>query len=54
MKYLGDDIGMRDADSGEEAEVSMEQLQQELDAAQKEMIELPAGYEPVQKAEIQK
>ena len=35
MKYLGDDIGMRDADSGEEAEVSMEQLQQELDQYRK-------------------
>ena len=53
MKYLDDDIGMRDADSGEEAEVSMAQLQQELDAAQQEILELPAGYEPVQKAEIQ-
>lgn len=44
---------MRDADSGDEAEVSMAQLQQELDAAQQEMLELPAGYQPVQKALIQ-
>lgn len=53
MKFLNDDIGMRDADSGDEAEVPMAQLQQELDAAQQEVLELPAGYQPVQKAEIQ-
>jgi hypothetical protein len=53
MKFLNDDVGMRDADSGDEAEVPMAQLQQELEAAQQEMLELPAGYQPVQKAEIQ-
>jgi hypothetical protein len=53
MKFLSDDVGMRDADSGDEAEVPMAQLQQELDAAQQEMLELPAGYQPVQKALIQ-
>lgn len=53
MKFLNDDIGMRDADSGDEAEVSVVQLQQELAEAQQEMLELPAGYQPVQKALIQ-
>ena len=44
---------MRDADSGDEEVVSEEKLQQELAAAQRELIELPAGYAPIQKAEIQ-
>lgn len=53
MKYLDEEVGMRDADSGDEAEVSIAQLEQELAAAQQEMLQLPAGYQPVQKAEIQ-
>ena len=53
MKYLNDDIGMRDADSGDEAGVSMQHLEQELAKAQQQLIELPAGYQPTEKAEIQ-
>jgi len=53
MKYLDEGAGMRDADSGDEEVVSEEKLQQELAAAQQELIELPAGYAPIQKAEIQ-
>ncbi|HEC20036.1 MAG TPA: hypothetical protein ENI97_11915 [Gammaproteobacteria bacterium] len=53
MKYLDEGAGMRDADSGDEEVVSEEKLQQELAAAQRELIELPAGYAPIQKAEIQ-
>lgn len=53
MKYLDDNLGMRDADSGDEAGVSVQHLEQELAKAQQELIELPAGYQPVQKAEIQ-
>jgi hypothetical protein len=53
MKYLDEDPGLRDADSGDEAGVSMQQLEQELAKAQQELLELPAGYEPFQKAEIQ-
>ncbi len=53
MKYLDEGAGMRDADSGDEEVVSEEKLQQELAAAQQELIELPAGYAPTQKAEIQ-
>jgi len=53
MKYLDEGAGMRDADSGDEEVVSEERLQQELAAAQRELIELPAGYTPLQKAEIQ-
>jgi len=53
MKYLDEGAGMRDADSGDEEVVSEEKLQQELAAAQQALIELPAGYVPTQKAEIQ-
>jgi len=53
MKFLNDDMGMRDADSGDEAEVPVAQLERELATAQQEMLELPAGYQPVQKAIIQ-
>jgi hypothetical protein len=53
MKYLQDDPGMRDADSGDEVQVSIEQLEQDLAKAQQELMELPAGYTPFQKAEIQ-
>ncbi len=53
MKYLDEGAGMRDADSGDEEVVSEEKLQQELAEAQRELIELPAGHAPLQKAEIQ-
>lgn len=53
MKYLDQDIGMRDADSGDEVGVNILQLQQDLRQAEQELIELPAGYAPLQKAEIQ-
>ncbi len=53
MKYLDEGAGMRDADSGDEEVVSEERLRQELAAAEQELIELPAGYAPTQKAEIQ-
>jgi len=53
MKYLTEDPGMRDADSGDEAGLSVQQLEQELAKAQRELVELPAGYAAAQKAEIQ-
>jgi hypothetical protein len=53
MNFLDESMGMRDADSGDEAGVSIQQLEQELAKAQQEIIELPAGYMPTQKAEIQ-
>jgi hypothetical protein len=53
MKFLDDDIGMRDADSGDEAGLSIPQLEQELAQAQQEMLELPPGYAPTEKAIIQ-
>lgn len=53
MKYLDDGAGMRDADSGDEDTVSVEQLQQELAKAQQAVIELPAGYSPAEKAAAQ-
>lgn len=53
MKFIDDNMGMRDADSGDEAGVSTQQLEQDLASAQQELIELPAGYQPTQKASIQ-
>jgi len=53
MKFLDDGMGMRDADSGDETEVPVAQLEQALAIAQEEMLGLPAGYQPVQKAAIQ-
>ena len=53
MKFLDDDMGMRDADSGDEVGISTQQIEQELAQAQQELIELPAGYQPTQKAAIQ-
>ena len=54
MKFINENMGMRDADSGDEAaDVSIQQLEQDLAKAQQELIELPAGYRPTEKAEIQ-
>ena len=53
MKFLDDNMGMRDADSGDEAGASMQQLEQELAKAKQELVELPPGYHPTQKAKIQ-
>lgn len=53
MKYIDLDMGMRDADSGDEVGVNILELKQELRQAEQELIELPPGYEPVVKAEIQ-
>ncbi len=53
MKFLDDNLGMRDADSGDEAVVLVQKLEQELAQAQQEMLELPADYQPAQKALIQ-
>ncbi|HHI94611.1 MAG TPA: hypothetical protein ENK04_14060 [Gammaproteobacteria bacterium] len=53
MKFLSDDRGMRDVDSGDEVEIPVAQLEQALAQAQQEMLELPAGYHPLQKAVIQ-
>lgn len=53
MKYLDDGAGMRDADSGDEDTVSVEQLQQELANARQALVELPVGYSPVEKAAAQ-
>lgn len=52
MKYLDDNMGMRDADSGDEAGVSIPQLEMDLAAARQELVELPVGYEPVQRATV--
>ena len=52
MKYLDDNMGMRDADSGDEAGPSIPQLENDLAAARQELVELPAGYEPAQRAEV--
>ncbi len=53
MKFLSDDRGMRDVDSGDEVEIPVAQLEQALAQAQQEMLALPTGYHPLQKAVIQ-
>ena len=54
MKFIDEKMGMRDADSGDEvATISTQQLEQDLARAQQEIIELPVGYRPEQKAKIQ-
>ena len=45
-------MGMRDADSGDEAEISIPQLENDLAVARKALVELPAGYQPVQRAAV--
>jgi hypothetical protein len=52
MKYLDEKMGMRDADSGDEAAVSIPHLENELAEARQALVELPAGYSPTQKAEV--
>ncbi len=53
MKFIDEKLGMRDADSSDDAGVSVQQLEQDLAKAQQEIIELPAGYQSTQKAKIQ-
>ena len=52
MKYLDEKMGLRDADSGDEADASIPQLENELASVRQELVELPAGYEPVQRAAV--
>jgi hypothetical protein len=52
MKYLDEKMGMRDADSGDEAGVSVPQLEIDLAAARQERVELPVGYTPAQRAAV--
>lgn len=53
MSYLDQFMGMRDADSGEDAEVASAVLEQRLAATQEQIAELPAGYDPLDKARLQ-
>ncbi|MBL1278236.1 MAG: hypothetical protein COB30_019345 [Ectothiorhodospiraceae bacterium] len=52
MKYLNEDMGMRDADSGDEAGVSIPQLENELAEVRQELMALPAGFTPVERAAV--
>jgi hypothetical protein len=52
MKYLDDNAGMRDADSGDETGVSVVQLQHELRQVRQQLLELLPGAAPLQKAEL--
>ncbi len=52
MKYLDEKMGMRDADSGDEAGVSSPQLELDLAAAREELVALPVGYTPTQRAAV--
>jgi len=53
MKYLDDAMGMRDADSGDEAGASTASLQSRLAAIERQIIELRPGHDPAEKAELQ-
>lgn len=52
MKYLDDKMGMRDADSGDDGGVSIPQLELDLAKARQELVELPVGYTPAQRASV--
>jgi len=53
MKYLDEAMGMRDADSGDEASASAASLESRLAAIERQMIELSPGHDPADKAELQ-
>jgi hypothetical protein len=53
MKYIDLNAGMMDADSGEDAEVSLEKIREQLAAALEELKGLPEDVHPLQKIELQ-
>jgi hypothetical protein len=50
MKYLKDDPSFRDADSGDELEESTLLLENRVEELHRQMIELPAGHAPTERA----
>lgn len=53
MKYLKDDEGMNDADSIEDAATSTVRLEQQLEALEDSLRELPGEANPLERAEIE-
>ncbi len=53
MKYINNNQGMRDADSGEDAVSASELLEQRIAAVQQQLNALPANSDPARKAELQ-
>ncbi|MDH5632942.1 MAG: hypothetical protein OEZ10_08095 [Gammaproteobacteria bacterium] len=52
MKYLDSDTGMLDADGAEDAVASTLRLEQQIDAARRQIEALPENVEPTRKAEL--
>lgn len=53
MKYIDPTPGLMDADSGEDAETSLEKIKQQLAAALQELDAMPADAHPMQRVELQ-
>ncbi|MCI0505672.1 MAG: hypothetical protein L0Z73_06125 [Gammaproteobacteria bacterium] len=53
MKYISDSSGLMDADSGEDAEISLDKIRQQLAAALEELKALPEHAHPLQRIELQ-
>ena len=53
MKYIDLNSGMMDADSGEDAEISLEKIKQQMAAALEELKALPEDAHPLQRIELQ-
>lgn len=51
MKYLDQFSGINDADSGEDAVTPSAVLEQRLEDVRRQIVELPAGHDPMDKAE---
>lgn len=53
MKYLKEDEGMNDADSFEDAAVSTVRLEQQIDALEEKLRELPAAADSIERTEVE-
>jgi len=53
MKYIDPNAGMMDADSSDDAEVSLEKIREQLAAALEELKALPETAHPLQRIELQ-
>lgn len=53
MKYLKEDAGMNDADSIDDAAISTVRLEQQMEALEDRLRELPADCSPVERADLE-
>ncbi|WP_455221538.1 hypothetical protein [Kaarinaea lacus] len=53
MKYIDLNAGITDADSADDAEISLEKIREQLAAALEELKALPEGAHPLQRIELQ-